>query len=109
MRCWPVGNCALKGASLKGFQDENADTIGAIGRRLRDAIRILNARLGDVAFNLVVHTAPHQHNGPFHWHIHIWPKLVTVAGFERGTGVMINIVPPEEAARELRSTAAARV
>jgi galactose-1-phosphate uridylyltransferase len=26
-----------------------------------------------------------------------------VAGFERGTGVMINIVPPEQAAAELRS------
>lgn len=89
------------------IQDEDSVTIAAVGRRLRDAIRILNARLGDVAFNLVVHTAPHQHNGPFHWHIHIWPKLVTVAGFERGTGVMINIVPPEEAAHQLRTTAAA--
>ena len=88
-------------------QDDEPDTLSAIGRNLRDAIRILNARLGDVAFNLVVHTAPHQHNGPYHWHIHIWPKLVTVAGFERGTGVMINIVPPEDAARDLRACAAA--
>ena len=31
-----------------------------------------------------------------------WPKLVTVAGFERGTGVLINITPPELAASELR-------
>lgn len=91
------------------IQDEEPATLAAIGRNLRDAIRILNARLGDVAFNLVVHTAPHQHNGPYHWHIHIWPKLVTVAGFERGTGVMINIVPPEDAARDLRATASALV
>ena len=35
--------------------------------------------------------------------MHIWPKLITVAGFERGTGVMINIVSPEQAAEELRS------
>ena len=89
------------------IQDEEPETLSAIGRNLRDAIRILNARLGDVAFNLVVHTAPHQHNGPYHWHIHIWPKLVTVAGFERGTGVMINIVPPEDAARDLRASASA--
>jgi UDPglucose--hexose-1-phosphate uridylyltransferase len=51
---------------------------------------------------LVFHTAPHHHNGAFHWHIHLFPKLTTVAGFERGTGVMINIVPPEQAAAELR-------
>ena len=91
------------------IQDEEPTTLAAIGRNLRDAIRILNARLGDVAFNLVVHTAPHQHQGPYHWHIHIWPKLVTVAGFERGTGVMINIVPPEDAARDLRAAATALV
>ena len=61
--------------------------------------------LGDVAYNLVFHTAPHQHDDAFHWHAHLWPKLVTVAGFERGTGVMINIAPPEDAAEELRSVA----
>jgi UDPglucose--hexose-1-phosphate uridylyltransferase len=32
--------------------------------------------------------------------------LVTQAGFERGTGVMINVVPPEEAAQTLRSVRA---
>jgi galactose-1-phosphate uridylyltransferase len=29
------------------------------------------------------------------------PKITTVAGFELGTGVMINIVNPEQAAEEL--------
>jgi UDPglucose--hexose-1-phosphate uridylyltransferase len=38
----------------------------------------------------------------YHWHVHLWPKLTTAAGFERGTGVMINIVPPEDAAQQLR-------
>jgi UDPglucose--hexose-1-phosphate uridylyltransferase len=36
----------------------------------------------------------------------VWPNLVTQAGFERGTGVMINIVPPEQACDALRSVAA---
>jgi UDPglucose--hexose-1-phosphate uridylyltransferase len=85
------------------LQDDNDETLAAVGRRLRDALKALNALHGDVAFNLVVHTAPHHHDGPFHWHVHIWPKLITVAGFERGTGVMINIVSPEQAAEELRA------
>jgi UDPglucose--hexose-1-phosphate uridylyltransferase len=38
--------------------------------------------------------------------VHLWPKLVTTAGFERGTGVLINIVPPEDAALALRNAAA---
>jgi UDPglucose--hexose-1-phosphate uridylyltransferase len=42
----------------------------------------------------------------YHWHVHLWPKLTTAAGFERGTGVMINIVPPEQAAQALRSAVA---
>jgi len=79
------------------------DSLAGFGRALRDALAHLNRVFPDVAFNLVLHTAPHQHDGPFHWHAHLWPKLTTVAGFERGTGVMINIVPPEQAAAELRS------
>jgi UDPglucose--hexose-1-phosphate uridylyltransferase len=74
----------------------------AMGRGLRTVLAQLRASLGDIAYNMVFHTAPHRHEGLFHWHAHIWPKLVTVAGFERGTGVMINIVPPEYAAQELR-------
>ena len=33
------------------------------------------------------------------------PKVTTRAGFERGTGVLINIVPPEQAAADLNSVA----
>ena len=57
--------------------------------------------VGDAAYNLVFHTAPHHHDGPFHWHVHIVPRLTSLAGFEQGTGVMINIVAPELAARHL--------
>ncbi len=77
-----------------------ADVV-SVGRALRDALRLLKAKVGDVAYNLVFHTAPHHHDGPFHWHVHIVPRLTSLAGFEQGTGVMINIVAPELAARHL--------
>jgi UDPglucose--hexose-1-phosphate uridylyltransferase len=76
------------------------------GRALRNVLAMLRETIGDVAYNLVFHTAPHRHEGLFHWHAHIWPKLVSLAGFERGTGVMINIVPPELAAQQLSSRTA---
>lgn len=88
------------------LQDASDESLAAVGIALRDAIGHLNAALGDVAFNLGIHTAPHQHTGQYHWHAHIWPNLVTQAGFERGTGVMINIVPPEQACEALRSVSA---
>ncbi len=74
----------------------------AVGRAIRDALVVLRAKVGEAAYNLVFHTAPHHHDGPFHWHVHIVPRLTSLAGFEQGTGVMINIVAPELAARHLR-------
>jgi len=85
--------------------DADDESLKAVGRALRDATAFLNRALGDVAYNVGFHTAPHAHEGEYHWHVHIWPNLVTQAGFERGTGVLINIVPPEQAAEALRAAA----
>ncbi len=88
------------------LQDADEDSLLAVGRALRDATGFLNRAIGDVAYNVGFHTAPHSHTGEYHWHVHVWPNLVTQAGFERGTGVLINIVPPEQAADVLREAAA---
>ncbi len=75
--------------------------VAAVGRAMRRVLSRLRDCLGAVAYNLVFHTAPHRHAGPFHWHVHVLPRVTSVAGFEQGTGVMIDIVPPEVAARHL--------
>ena len=75
----------------------------AVGRAIRDALVRLRSVVGDVAYNLVFHTAPHHHPGAFHWHVHLTPRVTSVAGFEQGTGVMINIVAPEVACEQLRA------
>ncbi len=85
------------------LQDADASNLEAMGRGIRDAVLHLNRALGDIAYNLGFHTAPHEHAGQYHWHVHLWPNLVTAAGFERGTGVMINVMPPEKAAETLRA------
>ena len=85
--------------------DSSDTTLRAVGVAIRDSLVALREVHGDMAYNLVFHTAPHHYNGSYHWHVHLFPKLVTTAGFERGTGVMINIVPPESAAQQLRSVA----
>ena len=63
--------------------------------------------VGDVAYNVVFHSAPYRVGEPYHWHAHIWPKATTTAGFELGTGVAINVISPEEAAETLRVSALA--
>ena len=82
--------------------DASPKDLVAVGRILRNALRRLREAAGDVAYNLVFHTAPHNHPGAFHWHVHLVPRITSVAGFEQGTGVMINIMPPELACDQLR-------
>ena len=77
--------------------------LAAVGRATRTALDLLRRRVGDVSYNLVFHSAPYRAEGRYHWHVHVLPKLTTRAGFELGTGVLINVVAPETAAGELRS------
>jgi UDPglucose--hexose-1-phosphate uridylyltransferase len=79
---------------------EPAD-VAAVGRAMRRVLASLRGCLGSVAYNVVFHTAPHRHAGPYHWHVHVLPRVTSVAGFEQGTGVMIDIVAPEIAAKHL--------
>lgn len=55
--------------------------------------------LGEIPFNYFFNT-PSIKKG--HWNIQIMPKLITPAGFEKGTGISINPIPPEFAVRELK-------
>ena len=70
----------------------------------------LRRACGDPDFNLVLYSAPTNggHTDEvFHWHIKIIPKLATPAGFEIGSAMSINTVPPEDAAESLRRAHAA--
>jgi len=55
--------------------------------------------LGNIPFNYFFNT-PYLKKG--HWNIQIMPKLTITAGFEKGTGISINPIPPEVAVRELK-------
>ena len=67
-------------------------------------------RLDGPAYNLVLHTAPLRErvDETYHWHWEIHPRLREIAGLELGTGLPVNPVSPEEAARELLETARAK-
>lgn len=75
--------------------------LATVGLALRDVLAALRDRLGDPAYNIVFHTLPHRADDPFHWHVHVIPRLQTEGGFEHGTGVPINVVAPEDACRVL--------
>jgi UDPglucose--hexose-1-phosphate uridylyltransferase len=73
------------------------------GAMLLQVLRRLEATLGGVPpFNLWVRTAP-RGAGSFCWRIDLVPRLAHLAGLEMGAGVNLNIVPPEQAAEQLRA------
>jgi UDPglucose--hexose-1-phosphate uridylyltransferase len=69
---------------------------------LATALRALEGVFGSTPeLNLWVRTAPRA-TEEFHWHLDLIPRLTHKAGFELGTGVDIDVYPPERAASDLR-------
>jgi UDPglucose--hexose-1-phosphate uridylyltransferase len=80
------------------FEDD-----GPLGAALlHNALSRLQRALGGMPpLNAWVRTAP-SGAGQFCWHVDVLPRLAHLAGLEMGTGVFLNIVPPEIAAATLR-------
>jgi len=79
--------------------ESDGDTGTAMIRR---AITGLAKRFGaPPQLNLWIRTAP-RGTEEFCWHVDIVPRLTIRAGFELGTGVEVNVYPPERAAADLR-------
>ena len=80
------------------FEDD-----GPLGARMvHDALGRLERLLGAVpALNMWVRTAPAGAEY-FCWRIDVLPRLTKLAGLEMGTGVNLNVMPPETAAAQLR-------
>jgi UDPglucose--hexose-1-phosphate uridylyltransferase len=73
-----------------------------------DCLRVSMARLYRVLsnpdFNLLLRNPPYALSGvPFyHWHMQIVPHTNTPGGFELGSRINVNVVSPEQAAKDLR-------
>jgi UDPglucose--hexose-1-phosphate uridylyltransferase len=86
------------------YEDSGPEDWRGLAAALGECLRRLGTVLRDPPYNFVLHGTP-LHDPPvdsFHWHLEIVPKLTRMAGFELGSGVWINSVPPEDAAEALR-------
>jgi UDPglucose--hexose-1-phosphate uridylyltransferase len=72
---------------------------------LKTVLLKLHIGLENPDFNMTIDTVPRgdEDKEYFLWHIQIFPRLTTPAGFELGSGMSINTVLPEDAADFLRS------
>lgn len=73
---------------------------------LRTVLRKLVHALGEQPYNFWLHSAPFDGaDSPFyHWHLEVVPRLSHGAGLEWGSGMHVNPMPPEDAARLLHDT-----
>ncbi|MGZ4147222.1 MAG: galactose-1-phosphate uridylyltransferase [Actinomycetota bacterium] len=86
------------------FGETGDDDVEDLACAIRDVLRGIRLACGDPDYNLVMFSAPSNGRADrvFHWHLKLVPKLATPAGFELGSAMSINTVPPEDAAGALR-------
>jgi UDPglucose--hexose-1-phosphate uridylyltransferase len=90
-----------------GFEETSDRDLVGFGETLRDFILKLARLFENPPFNYLLHSAPAAYRAAEydHWHLEILPQITRAAGFEWGSGMHLNSVAPEEAARLLRGAA----
>ncbi len=80
-------------------------TLGGFASVLARTLRQLSDGFGDPDFNYAIHSAPRgEEDRPYwHWHLQLMPRISKAAGFELGSGIYINVAPPEATAEIMRS------
>jgi len=75
-------------------------------KSLAEAMRVslggLNSMLNDPPYNFGFHQICCGASDYYHWHLEVYPRLAIWAGFEKNTGMFINVVSPEDGAKHLR-------
>jgi UDPglucose--hexose-1-phosphate uridylyltransferase len=95
----PYETWILPKEHISNLEDISEGQRKSLAASLSDALRRIKALLDDPPYNYMIFQLPFG----YHFNIRIQPAVSKIAGFERGTGVYINPVPPEQAAEELRS------
>lgn len=76
-----------------------------IAHLLQRVLRKVEKNLRDPDYNFYIHTPPIEEKKShkyYHWHIEVIPRWNIPAGFEYATGIFINVVNPDVAAKILR-------
>lgn len=86
------------------FSDLYEEDINPLAEILRSVLAKFYYSLNNPDYNYCIRSVPHYSacEPYYHWHIQIIPRITTIAGFEIGSGMSINITLPEESAKFLR-------
>jgi len=75
-----------------------------LAETMRVCLGGLGSLLNDPPYNFGFHTiSAEDAEDCYHWHLEVYPRLAIWAGFEKSTGIFINVISPEDAAAELKN------
>jgi len=87
------------------FEETPPTVLQGVTEVLQKVLQRMTRNMHDPDYNFFIHTTPAQHKKKkdnYHWHIEIFPKVTIRAGFELGTGIDINPIDPDAAAKILK-------
>lgn len=102
---FPFEVCILPKVHQARYDKIDVADLPDLASILHEVIARLEQVLKAPPYNYVLHTAPFdiEDERHYHWHIELFPRLTSLAGFEFGAGAYINPVSPEQAAEALRA------
>ena len=84
---------------VERLEDLNKTQKNEMSSHMISLLKSLKEKLGDPSYNLILYYSPKSLGLHLHWEI--IPRLSNWAGFELGTEIIINTMPPEQAASHL--------
>ena len=101
---FPMETWILPKNHESGFENEPKSHIKSLGDVLHSVLQKMEKNVKNIPLNFYIHSLPNtfENSASYHWHLEITPRLANYGGYELGSGVIIDIMSPEEAAEYLR-------
>ena len=86
------------------FELTSKTSMKSFSEAVYKVLQMMDKTLDNPPLNFYIHTLPTIFNesASYHWHMEIAPRVSRYGGFELGSEVIINTMPPEEAAHYLK-------
>jgi len=87
------------------FEESSQVTLDQLSDAVSHIVRSMEKAIPRIPLNFWIHTLPVALEGSayYHWHMEIIPRITNYGGYELGSGVVIDIMNPEDAAKYLRN------
>ena len=85
------------------FETMSKHSLERFADAVMESLYKLDKTIDNPPFNFYLHTLPttSENCASYHWHLEIVPRVSNFGGFELGSGIIINVMSPEEAAHYL--------